>query len=71
MDVRTIQTFVLRLLVDTDHPEVIRGALQAMNEAQGTLTFQDEAALVSLLKRLVIERLSVNSTLMEKEEGNL
>jgi len=51
--VRAIQTFVLRLLVDADEPETLRGSLRsvATNEEN---TFVDAQDLVSLLRRLVI-----------------
>ncbi|HNT24523.1 MAG TPA: hypothetical protein PKM21_09165 [Anaerolineales bacterium] len=53
---RTVQTFILRLLVDSDHPDAVRGALQAANEAGEPLPFRDASALLLLLKRLAAEQ---------------
>ncbi|MDE3088634.1 MAG: hypothetical protein KGJ80_04530 [Chloroflexota bacterium] len=48
---RTIQTFVLRLLMDSDAPETLRGALRSV--ADGTeMHFGDSQALLALLRRL-------------------
>jgi hypothetical protein len=53
---RTIQTFILRLFIDTEAPEEVRGALQALNEKEEPIPFRHEAALVALLKRLAMEQ---------------
>lgn len=47
---RTVQTFILRLLVDPDEPDVLRGALQPMPEGEPQ-PFTDEAGLLALLHR--------------------
>jgi len=45
---RTIQTFVLRLLADTEEPQMLRGAVRCVsaNEEQ---TFADAQSLLALL----------------------
>jgi hypothetical protein len=50
---RTIHTFILRLLVDSAEPDAIRGALQVANQNQEPQPFIGETALLGLLKRLV------------------
>jgi hypothetical protein len=47
-----IQVFVLRLLMDTETPQVLRGSLQRVTEAE-TMPFADEQALLALLHRAV------------------
>jgi len=42
------QTFVIRLLADTDHPDQMRGALQAVG-ADYTRPFMDGQSLLVLL----------------------
>ena len=66
---RTIQTFVLRLLIDSDHPEAVCGALQTLNEGEDPMPFRHEMALVALLKRLAVEQLASNSVVIEKKEN--
>lgn len=53
---RTIRTYILRLMIDSDYPGALCGALQAANVAQEPQPFRDEAALLALLKRLVVEQ---------------
>lgn len=48
---RTIHTFVLRLLVDSDDPRALRGAIHAVASDE-ELTFADEAALLARLRQL-------------------
>ncbi len=48
---RTVQTFMLRLLVDPDEPGEMRGALQCM-PGSATLSFSGEENLLVLLRRL-------------------
>lgn len=48
---RTIQTFILRLFSDSDEPETLRGALQAIAGSE-SYPFNDEQSLCSLLLRL-------------------
>lgn len=45
---RTTRTFVLRLLVDTDEPEVLRGVFRPVSE-NGEHPFTDEESLLALL----------------------
>ena len=49
---RTIQTFVLRLLVDADEPHQLRGALRSVATDEEN-AFADAQDLVNLLRRLV------------------
>ncbi len=49
---RTIQILILKLLVDPDEPETLRGSLQATVELQAH-PFADEQALLTLLHRTV------------------
>jgi hypothetical protein len=58
----------LRLLVDTDHPDAVRGSLQAVNEGQEPLSFSDEAALVALLKRLATQQMQPGIIIKEQKE---
>jgi hypothetical protein len=51
--VRTVRTFILRLLVDPDEPEALRGALQPVPEGE-TQPFVGEQALLVLLRRMVL-----------------
>jgi hypothetical protein len=50
--VRTIQTFILRLLTDPDEPETLRGALQPVPEGEAQ-PFVGERELLALLYRPV------------------
>lgn len=48
---RTVKTFILRLLVDTDQPQALRGMLNAV--ADGNLySFTDEQSLLRCLHHL-------------------
>lgn len=51
---RTTRTFVLRLLVDSEDPTALRGALQPVPEGEAQ-PFSDEVALLALLRRLTGE----------------
>lgn len=48
---RTIQTIILRLLIDTDRPLALRGTLNAVSENQ-MYQFTDEQSLLALLHHL-------------------
>jgi hypothetical protein len=48
---RTTQTFILRLFVDTEADQALRGALQAISDNE-VHTFTDEQALLALLHRI-------------------
>jgi hypothetical protein len=67
--VRTIQTFVLRLLIDTEHPEALCGALQILQDAEEPIPFRHEVALIALLKHLAREQMASNSVALEKKEN--
>jgi len=49
---RTIQSFILRLLVDADQPEVLHGVLRCVSD-NTEQAFADESALVNLLHQWV------------------
>ena len=49
---RTIQSFILRLLVDADQPAALHGVLRCVND-DTEQAFADEAALVELLRQWV------------------
>jgi len=49
---RILQSFILRLMVDSDHPEVLRGSLQTLHAQEEQCNFRDEAELLQLLKAL-------------------
>jgi len=51
---RTIQTFILRLLVDSSEPEALRGDLRPVPEGEAQ-PFPDEQALLALLHRMTGE----------------
>jgi len=48
---RVTRTFILRLLVDPDEPEALRGDLRPMPEGEAQ-PFPDEQALLALLRQL-------------------
>ncbi len=48
----TIQSFILRLMVDSDHPELLRGSLQSLTAERAQWNFHDDAELIELLKAL-------------------
>jgi hypothetical protein len=47
---RTIQSFILRLLVDADQPEALHGVLRCVSD-DTEQAFTDETALIDLLRR--------------------
>jgi len=51
LTLRVIRTFILRLLVDPDEPETLRGDLRPLPEGEAQ-PFPDEQALLALLRRL-------------------
>jgi len=51
---RTIQTFVLRLLVDGDEPHQLRGSLRSVATDEED-AFADAQDLVNLLRELVMQ----------------
>jgi hypothetical protein len=53
--VREIQTLVLRLLVDDEEPQALRGAVRSLdNDLEHT--FADSASLLALLQRMTQAR---------------
>ena len=48
----TIQTFILRLVVDSEHSETLRGSLQSLQTERAQWNFHDDAELIKLLKVL-------------------
>ncbi len=58
---RILQSFILRLMVDSDHPEVLRGSLQILNAERSQWSFHDETELLQLLKQLNAERSASDS----------
>ena len=65
---RTIYTFILRLLVDSADPEVLRGALQVASQNQEPQPFSSETALLGLLKRLVSPDGQPDSTNQDQDQ---
>jgi hypothetical protein len=51
---RTIRTFILRLVVDPAEPDALHGALQAVPQSEA-LPFTDERGLLALLRRLIYQ----------------
>jgi hypothetical protein len=49
---RTIQSFILRLLVDADRPDTLHGVLRCVSDDLEQ-PFTDEAMLIALLRRQV------------------
>jgi hypothetical protein len=48
---RTIETYILRLLLDTEEPHTLRGAIRAVADDEEQ-TFADGQALLALLRRM-------------------
>lgn len=48
----TIQSFILRLMVDSEHSETLRGSLQSLHAERAQWNFHDDAELIELLKAL-------------------
>jgi len=59
----------LRLLFDTDHPEAVRGTLQAARQGQERQSFRSEAELWALLKRLAEEQEAARSSIDRSNKG--
>jgi len=49
--VRSIQTFILRLLADSDEPQALRGMIRSVTN-DSELSFTDESSLLAVLRRL-------------------
>jgi len=65
----TVQTYILRLLIDSEHPETVCGALDILREGENPIPFQHEAALIALLKRLAVEQ-SVSHLVVNESQEN-
>ncbi|MCU0485873.1 MAG: hypothetical protein MUC85_07135 [Anaerolineales bacterium] len=48
---RVIQTIILRLLIDSDLPQSLRGVMQVVGDSEQH-SFTDEQSLLALLRRL-------------------
>ncbi|MDW8319694.1 MAG: hypothetical protein RMN53_17850 [Anaerolineae bacterium] len=64
---RTVQTFILRLLVDPAEPKALRGALQPLPEGEVQF-FQDENTLLDLLRRHTAVLEAIAAQPIEPEE---
>jgi hypothetical protein len=51
--VRTVQTFILRLLIDPAEPEALRGAVEPVPEGESR-PFASDQALLALLRQMVL-----------------
>lgn len=49
---RTIHTFILKILSDSTAPHALRGTLQSADGKQEAQPFTDEAALLELLRQM-------------------
>jgi hypothetical protein len=50
--VRTVETFVMRLLVDSDDPHTLRGSLYSVMHGDEYI-FPDQVSLISLLDKII------------------
>lgn len=64
---RTLQTFILRLLVDPAEPDALRGALQPMPEGE-PMPFADEQRLLALLRQSIPAAGALSIKPVEPEE---
>lgn len=65
---RTTQTFVLRLLVDTDELEALRGVLHAVASGEEA-PFTDATALLALLRQMMSA--APQTTFYDQEENEI
>lgn len=54
---RTVLTIILRLFVDTEQPDVVRGALQGLGSPEPPLTFDNPEHLLHQIKHFTSEQL--------------
>ncbi|MGI6250411.1 MAG: hypothetical protein ACOYKD_03495 [Anaerolineaceae bacterium] len=54
---RTVLTVILRLFVDTDQPDAVRGALQELGSLEPPLTFDNPSYLLHQINHLTAEQL--------------
>jgi hypothetical protein len=52
---RTVQTFILRLLVDPAEPDALRGAVEPVPEGESR-PFASDQALLALLRQMALPR---------------
>lgn len=64
---RTVQTFILRLLVDPAEPDALRGALQPVPEGEAQ-PFADEAALLALLRQYITLAAAISAVPVESRD---
>ncbi len=64
---RKINTFILRMITDTNQPENLRGVLFTISN-QEKITFTDEASLLVALKSFILTSTSLSSH--PASEGN-
>jgi len=58
---RTVLTVILRLFVDTDQPDAMRGALQELGNPEASLTFENPTQLLQQLNHLTTEKIKTLS----------
>jgi predicted ATPase len=58
---RTVLTVILRLFVDTDQPDAVRGALQELGSPELALTFDNPEHLLQQINHLTTEQLKALS----------
>jgi hypothetical protein len=56
---RFVHTLILRLYIDSDHPEALRGAFRLADESETTFPFRDAPGLLILLKRLAADQAKI------------
>ena len=54
---RTVLTIILRLFVDTEQPDDVRGALQGLDSSEQLLTFDNPEHLLHQIKHFTSEQL--------------
>jgi len=54
---RTVLTVILRLFVDTDQPDAVRGALQGLGSPEQPLNFDNATSLLHQINHLTAEQL--------------
>ncbi len=65
---RTTHAFVLRLLADSDEPDVLRGTVRSVASGEEA-PFADGPALTSLLKRMIADAPAI-APLDSEERGD-
>jgi hypothetical protein len=65
---RTIQTYILRLLLDTEDPHTVRGVIRAVADDEEQ-PFADDQALLILLHRMSERSLSESGFLTQANDS--